>query len=377
MNKEHSIMKRREFLAAGLAFTAASVLPTNAQPQKSRSGNAGVANATRVLNSRKGRRKLGPLEVSAVGLGCMSMAGGFYDPRQDKHEMVKLIRAAFDRGVTFFDTAEVYGPFVSEEYVGEALAPMRDKVVIATKFGFEFPNGQRGGRNSRPEHIKQAVEGSLRRLKTETIDLCYLHRVDPNVPVEEVAGTVKDLIKAGKVKHFGLSEAAPDTIRRAHAVQPVAALQTEYSLMERVPENKILATCEELGIGFVPWGPVHRGFLTGRFDANSRFHKPDRRSEVPSFTPAALKANMPVLELVRDWSRRKGVTPAQFSLAWLMAQKPFIVPIPGTTKFNHLEENLGAVTIEFRPDELREIRAALSKIKVEGVRTPESALKDQ
>lgn len=253
----------------------------------------------------KGPRKLGSLTVSPLGLGCMSMAGGFYDPRQDKQEMVRLIRGAFDRGVTLFDTAEVYGPFVSEEDVGEALAPIRDKVVIATKFGFEFPTGQRGGRNSKPEHIRQAVEGSLRRLKTDVIDLYYLHRVDPKVPVEDVAGTVKDLIGAGKVKHFGLSEAAPQTIRRAHAVQRVTALQSEYSLIERVVENGILSICEELGIGFVPWGPVHRGCLTGRFDANSRFEKADRRSTVPTFTPEALRANTRVLDLVRQWAKRK------------------------------------------------------------------------
>lgn len=254
---------------------------------------------------------------------------------------------------------------------------MRDKVIIATKFGFEFPNRQRGGRNSRPEHIRQAIEGSLRRLKTETIDLYYLHRVDANVPVEDVAGTVKDLIRSGKVKHFGLSEAAPATIRRAHAVQPVTALQTEYSLVERVPEHGILSTCEELGIGFVPWGPVHRGFLTGRFNQSTRFDKSDRRAAVPSFTPEALKANTPVLALARDWAQRKGVTPAQFSLAWLLAQKPWIVPIPGTTKLNHLEENLGAVSVTLTPDELKEIRIGLSKITVQGVRSAESALMDQ
>ncbi|MCE5307970.1 MAG: aldo/keto reductase [Acidobacteriales bacterium] len=364
------LVARRDLLVAGLGFTAASFFPTSAGAQSAQ-------NPTTILKSPKGKRKLGSLEVSALGLGCMSMAGGFYDPRQDKGEMVRLIRTAVDRGVTFFDTAEVYGPFVSEEYVGEALAPMRNQVVIASKFGFEFPNGQRGGRNSRPEHIRQAIEGSLRRLKTDWIDLYYLHRVDPNVPVEDVAGTVKDLIKAGKVKHFGVSEAAPQTIRRAHAVQPITALQTEYSLIERVAENGILSTCEELGIGFVPWGPVHRGFLTGRFDANSRFDRSDRRSAVPSFTPDALKANMAILDLVRDWAKRKGVTPAQFSLAWLLAQKPWIVPIPGTTKLSHLEENLGAVTVDLSSNELSQIRAALSKIKVQGVRAPESAQTDQ
>ena len=278
--------------------------------------------------------------------------------------------------MSFFDSAQVYGPFVSEEIVGEALAPFKGRVVIATKFGFEFPSGQRGGRNSRPEHIRRMTEDSLRRLRIEAIDLYYLHWVDPNVPVEDAAGAVKELIRAGKVKHFGLSEAAPKTIRRAHAVQPVAALQTEYSLLERVAENEILSTCEELGIGFVPWGPVHRGFLTGRFNESSRFAAPDRRAAVPSFTPEALKANMPVLALAREWARRKNATPAQIALAWLMAQKPWIVPIPGTTNPQHLAENLGAA-VKFTPDELRQIRADLSKIKVQGVRLSESALNDQ
>ncbi|MGC4051422.1 MAG: aldo/keto reductase [Paludibaculum sp.] len=368
MYEEKNRQTRRTFLAAGLGIAGGSLLTSQAE---------GVEAATRILKSPKGRRRLGSLEVSALGLGCMSMAGGFYDPRQDKGEMVRLIRGAFDRGVTFFDTAEVYGPFVSEEYVGEALAPIRNKVVIATKFGFEFPNGQRGGRNSRPEHIRQAIEGSLRRLKTDFIDLCYLHRVDPNVPVEDVAGTVKDLIKAGKVRHFGLSEAAPQTIRRAHAIQPVTALQSEYSLVERAPENAILTTCEELGIGFVPWGPVHRGFLTGRFDANSRFDNIDRRSAVPTFTPDALKANVALLALARKWAQQKRATLAQFSLAWLLAQKPWIVPIPGTTRMNHLEENLGAVAVGFTADELRQFRAQFSEIKLQGVRPPDSSMKDQ
>jgi aryl-alcohol dehydrogenase-like predicted oxidoreductase len=317
-----------------------------------------------------------PLTVSSLGLGCMSMIG-VYNPPRPRQEMVALIRGAFERGVTFFDTAENYGPFASEEIVGEALAPFKGKVVIASKFGFAFEGSRSTGRNSRPETIRRAVEGSLRRLRVETIDLYYLHRVDPNVPVEDVAGTVKELIQAGKIRHFGLSEAAPKTIRRAHAVQPVTALQTEYSLLERVAENEILSTCEELGIGFVPWGPTGRAFLTDRLNEYSRFAEEDRRSQVPMFTPEALKANMPLLDLVRAWALRKGATPVQFSLAWLMAQKPWIVPIPGTTRLHHLEENLGAVAVKLTPDELREIRAAVSQIKVQGARAPESALIDQ
>jgi aryl-alcohol dehydrogenase-like predicted oxidoreductase len=376
MNNQNrgSLHRRRDFLLAGWGAAATSLLAGKAEGQSPANG---VEEATSILRSPKGHRKLGSLEVSALGLGCMSMAGGFYDPRQDKGEMVRLIRGAFDRGVTFFDTAEVYGPFVSEDYVGEALAPIRKQVVIATKFGFEFPNGQRGGRNSRPEHIRQAIEGSLQRLKTDVIDLYYLHRVDPNVPVEDVAGTVKDLIQAGKVRHFGLSEAAPQTIRRAHAIQPVTALQSEYSLVERAPENGILATCEQLGIGFVAWGPVHRGFLTGRFDENSRFDSADRRSAVPTFTPEALKTNMSLLTLTRKWAQQKRATLAQFSLAWLLAQKPWVVPIPGTTRMDHLEENLGAVAVRFTPNESKQFRAEFSKIQLQGVRSPESAMKDQ
>lgn len=383
LDKEHGLTMpdRRDFLVTGLGLAAASLLshiPASAQSQQAGGPARGGAAAGKGQLTKTDRRKLGSLEVSSVGLGCMSMAGGFYDnPPPDRREMVALIRAAVERGVTFFDSAQVYGPFVSEEIVGEALAPFKGRVVIATKFGFEYPNGQRGGRNSRPEHIRRMTEDSLRRLKIEAIDLYYLHRVDPNVPVEDVAGTVKELIQAGKVKHFGLSEAAPQTIRRAHAVQPVVALQTEYSLLERVAENGILATCEELGIGFVPWGPVARGFLTGRFDENIRFDKPDRRAEVPLFTTEARKANMPVLTLVREWARRKDASPAQIALAWLIAQKPWIVPIPGTTNPQHLAENLGAAAVKFTPDDLKQIRADLSKIKVQGVRSPESALKDQ
>lgn len=291
--------------------------------------------------------------------------------------MVALIRAAAERGVTFFDTAEVYGPFTSEEIVGEALAPFNGKVVIASKFGFNFQDGRTAGRNSRPENIRRAVEGSLKRLKVDTIDLYYLHRADPAVPVEEVAGTVKELIQASKIKHFGLSEAALITIRRAHAMQMVTALQSEYSLMERVVKNEIRSTCEELGIGSVPWGPTARAFLTDRFNEGSRFAREDRRASVPMFRPEALKANMPLLGPIRDWALRKGVTPAQFSLAWLLAEKPWIAPIPGTTNPRHLNENLGAVAVKLTPDELREIRAAVTKIKVQGVRAPESALIDQ
>jgi aryl-alcohol dehydrogenase-like predicted oxidoreductase len=356
---------RRGFLASGLGLAAAAVLPGAAHGSE------------RLAIAPPGRRRLGALEVSSLGLGCMSMAPGTYNPPPDRQEMIALIRAAVERGVTFFDTAEVYGPFISEEIVGEALAPVRDRVVIATKFGFAFENGRRSGRNSRPEHIRQAVEGSLRRLRTDHIDLCYLHRVDPNVPVEDVAGTVKDLIQAGKVGHFGLSEAAPQTIRRAHAVQPVTALQTEYSLLERVAENGILATCEELGIGFVPWGPTGRAFLTGRFNEYSRFDPADRRASVPYTAPEALKANMPLLALAREWGKRKGVTPVQFAMGWLLAQKPWIVPIPGTTQLHHLDENLGADAVQLTSGELAEIRTALSQIRLQGVRAPESALRDQ
>ncbi len=373
---------RRSFLGAGVGFAAvslsagASVSSLSQQAGKTtRSGNYARAENGRLTNTD--RRKLGSLEVSALGLGCMSMAPGFYNPAPHRQEMVAHIRGAVERGVTFFDTAEVYGPFISEEIVGEALAPFKGKVVIASKFGFNFQDGRTSGRNSRPENIRRAVEGSLKRLRVDAIDLYYLHRVDPQVPVEDVAGTVKELIQAGKIKHFGLSEAAPKTIHRAHAVQKVTALQSEYSLMERVVENEILTTCEELGIGFVCWGPTARAFLTDRFNEYSRFAQEDRRASVPTFTPEALAANMPLLRLAREWALCKGVTPAQFSLAWLLAQKPFIVPIPGTTNPHHLIENLRAAGVKFTADELREIRAAVSKIKLQGVRAPESALTDQ
>jgi len=317
------------------------------------------------------KRKLGKsnLEVSALGLGCMGMSAN-YGPPPDRQEMIALIRAAVDRGVTFFDTAESYGPFTNEELVGDALAPVRDKVVIATKFGHDLDpvTGQRRGRNSRPEHIKQVAVASLKRLKTGVIDLFYQHRGDPNVPIEDVAGAVKDLIQEGKVKHFGLSEAAATTIRRAHAVQPVTAIQSEYSLWARDPEAEVLPACEELGIGFVPWSPLGQGFLTGKVDAAQTFDARDIRSVFPRFTEEARKANQPIVELVRDIAGRKKATPAQIALAWLLAQKPWIVPIPGTRKRERLDENLGALEVQFTTAELLEIDRATSKMQVHGAR---------
>jgi aryl-alcohol dehydrogenase-like predicted oxidoreductase len=317
------------------------------------------------------------LEVSALGLGCMGMSFS-YGPPKDKHEMTALLRAAVDRGITFFDTAEVYGPFLNEDLLGEALAPFRKQVVIATKFGFDLspdfdPRGMKGspGLNSRPEHIKQAAEGSLKRLKVETIDLLYQHRVDPSVPIEDVAGAVRELIREGKVRHFGLSEAGVQTIRRAHAVQPVTALQSEYSLWMRTPEREVIPTLEELGIGFVPYSPLGRGFLTGKMDENARFDGSDFRSALPRFTPEALKANQALTKLLGSIAERKKATPAQIALAWLLAQKPWIVPIPGTTKLHRLEENIGAVSVELTPDDLRDIDTAASRITVQGARYPE------
>ncbi|MDB6019755.1 MAG: yhdN 7 [Pedosphaera sp.] len=322
------------------------------------------------------KRKLGKsnLEVSAIGLGCMGMSFS-YGPPKDKQEMISLLRAAVDRGITFFDTAEVYGPFTNEELVGEALAPFRGRVVIATKFGFELSGSDHrpgaAGLNSRPEHIKQAVEGSLKRLQVETIDLLYQHRVDPNVPIEEVAGTVKELIQQGKVKHFGLSEAGVQTIRRAHAVQPLTALQSEYSLWTRTPEKEVIPTLEELGIGFVPYSPLGRGFLTGKIDEKTSFDSSDFRSTLPRFTPEALKANQALIDLLGTIAQRKKATPAQIALAWLLAQKPWIVPIPGTTKLQRLEENIGAVEVKLTTDDLREIESAAANITVVGARYPE------
>ena len=329
------------------------------------------------------KRKLGNsgLEVSALGLGCMGMSFGF-GPAADKKEMISLIRTAVDRGITFFDTAEVYGPFANEELVGEALAPVRDKVVIATKFGFDLdpkstaarPPGS-VGLNSRPEHIKQVAEASLKRLKTEVIDLFYQHRVDPNVPIQDTAGAVKDLIREGKVKHFGLSEAGVQTIRRAHAVQPVTALQSEYSLWWREPEKEVIPTLEELGIGFVPFSPLGKGFLTGTISQDTKFDATDFRNRVPRFTPENRKANQVFVDLVGKIAEQKKATPAQIALAWLLAQKPWMVPIPGTTKLHRLEENIGAVAIQLTSGDLHEIDAAASKIAAQGARYPEELQK--
>ena len=321
------------------------------------------------------KRKLGKsgLEVSALGLGCMGMSFS-YGPPKDKQEMTSLLRAAVERGVTFFDTAEVYGPFTNEELVGEALAPFRGQVVTATKFGFKLrPDGAPGwvGLDSRPDHIKRVAETSLKRLKADAIDLFYQHRVDPDVPIEDVAGAVKDLIQEGKVKHFGLSEAAARTIRRAHAVQPVTAVQSEYSLWTRGPEQEVLPALEELGIGFVPYSPLGKGFLTGKITEDTTFDSSDFRNTLPRFTPEARKANQALVDLLGKIAERKQATPAQIALAWLLARKPWIVPIPGTTKLARLEENIGAAAIELTPDDLRDIDSAASKITVQGARYPE------
>jgi aryl-alcohol dehydrogenase-like predicted oxidoreductase len=310
------------------------------------------------------------LEVSALGLGCMGLSYG-YGPATEKQQAISLIRTAFERGVTFFDTAEAYGPYKNEELLGEALAPFRDQVVIATKFGFEFDaDGGQSGMNSQPQHIREVAEASLKRLKTNAIDLFYQHRVDPNVPIEDVAGTVKDLIAEGKVKHFGLSEAAAQTIRRAHAVQPVAALQSEYSLWWREPEQEILPTLEELGIGFVPFSPLGKGFLTGSINESTSFDSKDFRNIVPRFTTEARKANQTLVDVLGEIATQKNATRAQIALAWLLAQKPWIVPIPGTTKLHRLEENLGAATVQLTPDDLRNIENALAGIEVQGARYP-------
>ena len=355
-------LSRRDFLAhaavigAGLAVGPLSWAASSDQPKE--------------INKMK-TRKLGKLEVSELGAGCMSISAN-YGPPAPRDQGIKVIRAAYEKGVTFFDTAEVYGPFTNEELVGEALAPFRDKVAIASKFGFDL-EGSSGGLNSRPEHIKKVVEASLKRLKTDRIDLYYQHRVDPKVPIEDVAGAVKELIQAGKVKHFGLSEASARTIRRAHVVQPVTAIQSEYSLMERSPErNGVLTTCEELGIGFVPWGPVGMGYLTGKMDAQTKLDpKTDLRSGFERFSPENLAANMPVVDLLRRFAGKKNATPSQIALAWLKAQKPWIVPIPGTRNIDHLEENLGAINIQLTPADLSEIQTAVSAITVHGGRMNE------
>jgi aryl-alcohol dehydrogenase-like predicted oxidoreductase len=311
------------------------------------------------------------LAVSPIGLGCMGMSSG-YGPPKDKREMISLIHAAVERGVTFFDTAEIYGPFINEELVGEALAPMRERVVIATKFGFKIgPKGEQIGLDSRPEHIKEVADASLKRLRTDVIDLFYQHRVDPGVPIEDVAGAVKELIREGKVKHFGLSEPGVHTIRRAHAVQPLAAVQNEYSLWWRTPEKEVLPALEKLGIGFVPYSPLGRGFLTGKMSADTTFDSSDFRSKLPRFTPEARKANLALVHLLSEIAKRKKTTPAQIALAWLLAQKPWIVPIPGTTKLKRLEENIGATEIVLTSDDLREIEEAASEIEVQGARYPQ------
>jgi aryl-alcohol dehydrogenase-like predicted oxidoreductase len=354
-------LSRRDFLAAtalASAGLAASSLSWAASPKHAHDTSKGKADMK--------TRKLGKLEVSEIGAGCMSISAN-YGPPADKTQGIQIIRTAFDQGVTFFDTAEVYGPHTNEELVGEALAPFRDKVIIATKFGYDI---EKGGHNSRPEHIKKVVEASLKRLRTDRIDLYYQHRVDKTVPVEDVAGAIKDLIREGKVLHFGMSEASAKTIRRAHAVQPVSAIQTEYSVMNRDPErNGVLQTCEELGIGFVPWGPVGMGYLTGKINQHSKLdRKTDFRSEFERFTPENLEANRPFVDLLQKFGEKKNATPVQVAIAWLLAQSPWIVPIPGTRNVNHLTENLGAVNVRFTPDELQEFNAALSKLKVHGGR---------
>ena len=365
-------INRRTFLQNSILTTAGILVGGNALascgPAKS------TMNSVNTTSAKK-KRKIGSLEVSPIGMGCMSMAG-IYNAPQPKDEMVKVIRKAIDNGVDFFDTAEVYGPFYSEEIVGEALKPFRNKVNIATKFGFSFDGNRTTGKNSKPAHIRSAVEGSLKRLQIETIDLLYLHRMDPTTPIEDIAGTVKELIQQGKVRNFGLSETAPETIRKAHAVQPVAALQSEYSMLERVMERNIIPLCDELGIAFVPWGPLCRGMLTGRFDENYIPEKDYRRAGVSYFTPEALKANLKVTELAKTWAVKKNSTPAQIALAWLLAQKPFIVPIPGTTNPNHLTENTGGLNIEFTNAELKEIRTSLEAIPTIGFRKPETVFTD-
>lgn len=381
-NKVKSVQKdtldRRSFLKVAGLTMGASMIGASSFGNTLLSDNTSASSlrqpgvkSTRILGTGKHA-----LEVSAIGLGCMNMTSNSYNPPRNKAAMVDVIRGAVERGVTFFDTAELYGPFTNEEYVGEALKPFRNEVVIGSKFGFNIVDGKPNGFDSRPSSIRKAVEGMLRRLQTDRIDLLYLHRVDPNVPIEDVAGTVSDLIKEGKALHFGLSEASPDNIRKAHAVQPVTALQNEYSILERVHEHAALDTCEELGIGFVIWCPLVRGFLADRFNEYSRFSPDSRFSSVPYMTPEAIKNNMALLELIIDWSVRKNVTPAQFSLAWLMAQKPFIVPVPGTTRLHHLDENLGAMEVKFTAQELKEFRTAIDGINLIGVRPKDAAFID-
>jgi aryl-alcohol dehydrogenase-like predicted oxidoreductase len=371
--QDRRALSRRDFLAntavigAGLAVGPLLWAASSDQPKEINNGSD--QGLRREKNNMK-TRKLGKLEVSEIGFGCMSISAN-YGPPADRNQGIQVIRTAYEKGVTFFDTAEVYGPYTNEELVGEALAPFRDKVVIASKFGFKIDGSI--GLDSRPEHIKKVAEASLKRLRTDRIDLYYQHRVDPEVPIEDVAGAIKDLINEGKVLHFGLSEASARTIRRAHAVQPVTAIQSEYSLMTRDPEqNGVLKTCEELGIGFVPWGPLGMGYLTGKIDARTKFDsKTDLRSEFERFSPENLAANMPIVDLLRRFAEKKNATPAQIALAWLLAQKPWIVPIPGTRNIDHLNENLGAINVQLTPADLREIETAFSKIKVHGGRMSE------
>ncbi len=372
--KDSRALSRRDFLInTALVGSGLAVGPLLGAASSAEINNRNDKGLRKEKNKME-TRKLGKLEVSEIGSGCMSISAN-YGPPADRNQGINVIRTAYEKGVTFFDTAEVYGPYTNEELVGEALAPFRDKIVIATKFGFDL---EAGGLNSRPEHIKKVVEGSLKRLRTDRIDLYYQHRVDPKVPIEDVAGAIKDLIKEGKVLHFGLSEASARTIRRAHAVQPVAAVQTEYSLMERDPErNGVLKTCEELGIGFVPWGPVGMGYLTGKIDARAKFDpKTDLRSGFDRFSPENLAANRPVVDFLRRFAEKKNATPAQIALAWLLAQKPWIVPIPGTRNVDHLSENLGAINVHLTPADLSEIEPAFAKIKVYGGRMGEKYMRD-
>jgi aryl-alcohol dehydrogenase-like predicted oxidoreductase len=371
-----SASNRRDFLRGAAAVAAAPFLAEIAgcrrMPPPTQSGAGAFA---RGATSTSSRRRLGTLEVSALGLGCMNVAWA-YGPPIDRNDAIRLIRAGYERGVTFFDTAEIYGPFLSEELVGEALAPVRDQVVIASKFGFDVtPSGERRGRNSQPEHIKQVADASLRRLRTDRIDLYYQHRVDPNVPIEDVAGAVKELIQAGKVRHFGLSEAGGATIRRAHAVQPVTAVQNEYSIWTRDPEAEVLPTCEELGIGFVPWSPLGQGYLTGKITPSMSFDPAsDLRAGFPRFTPEARRANRPVVELLERVGQRSEATPGQVALAWLLARKPWIVPIPGTTKMDHMEENFRAREIQLTAGDMKEIEERFAAIHVQGARSSDEVL---
>jgi aryl-alcohol dehydrogenase-like predicted oxidoreductase len=372
--QDRRVFSRRDFLAKTAVFAAGlavvSSCASGSQPTTISNSNSSSNNNSKSIGGTTAMktRKLGNLTVSELGAGAMSISAN-YGPAADKNQGIQTIRTAFEKGVTFFDTAEVYGPYTNEELVGEALAPLRDKVRIATKFGFDIEGGS-GGLNSRPEHIRKVVEESLKRLKTDRIDLYYQHRVDPKVPIEDVAGTIKDLIKEGKVLHFGLSEASAKTIRRAHAVQPVTAIQTEYSFMERdVEKNGVLQTCEELGIGFVPWGPVGMGYLTGRMDANTKLNpKSDLRSGFDRFSPENIAANMPIVDLLKKFAEKKNATPSQIALAWLMAQKPFIVSIPGTRSLDHLNENLAAINVQLTSADLSELETEFSKLKVRGGR---------